>query len=225
MLWSTAALRGLAQSLRAGPLSIELAPQAIQPLAGEHSAVVERLFRGLTREGLSPRQMAVVLELADTRDGAFDPGRAIELVLSGHRPVPAADTRATIHAIIASAHSELLLVGYAVHNGKELFAPLARRMEEVPALKVVFCLDIARRPSDTSLESEIVRRFAHDFIARHWPWQRRPSIHYDPRALSADPPTRASLHAKCVIADGQTALITSANFTAAAQQRNIEAGS
>ena len=37
-------------------------------------------------------------------------------------------------------------------------------------------------------------------------------------------PTRSALHAKCVVIDGQEALVTSANFTAAAQERNIELG-
>lgn len=32
------------------------------------------------------------------------------------------------------------------------------------------------------------------------------------------------LHAKCVVTDGRWTLLTSANFTEAAQERNIEAG-
>ena len=36
--------------------------------------------------------------------------------------------------------------------------------------------------------------------------------------------TRASLHAKCIVIDEKRALITSANFTEAAHERNIEAG-
>ena len=35
---------------------------------------------------------------------------------------------------------------------------------------------------------------------------------------------RPSLHAKCLIIDRREALITSANFTEAAQQRNVEVG-
>lgn len=35
---------------------------------------------------------------------------------------------------------------------------------------------------------------------------------------------RACLHAKCVVVDGTTSLVISANFTEAAQERNIEAG-
>jgi phosphatidylserine/phosphatidylglycerophosphate/cardiolipin synthase-like enzyme len=35
---------------------------------------------------------------------------------------------------------------------------------------------------------------------------------------------RASLHAKCVVVDEQMAFVSSANFTEAAQERNIEVG-
>jgi phosphatidylserine/phosphatidylglycerophosphate/cardiolipin synthase-like enzyme len=36
--------------------------------------------------------------------------------------------------------------------------------------------------------------------------------------------TRSALHAKCIVIDGREALVTSANFTEAAQERNIELG-
>ena len=49
---------------------------------------------------------------------------------------------------------------------------------------------------------------------------------YDPR--SVEPRTehdkRSSMHAKCVVVDHRHVFITSANFTEAAQQRNIEVG-
>jgi phosphatidylserine/phosphatidylglycerophosphate/cardiolipin synthase-like enzyme len=49
-------------------------------------------------------------------------------------------------------------------------------------------------------------------------------VYYDPRSLAANPAARASLHAKCVVVDRRVALVTSANFTEAAQERNLEAG-
>ena len=51
-----------------------------------------------------------------------------------------------------------------------------------------------------------------------------PKLYYDPRSLSESRTGRSSLHAKCIIVDRRVTLITSANFTEAAQQRNIEAG-
>jgi len=39
-----------------------------------------------------------------------------------------------------------------------------------------------------------------------------------------DAKRKAVLHAKCVVIDGRTAFVSSANFTEAAQERNIEVG-
>src|SRR5262249_29206937 len=63
------------------------------------------------------------------------------------------------------------------------------------------------------------------FVDQDWPdGYPPPEIFFDPRSLSADRATRSSLHAKCVVVDRRTALVTSANFTKAAQERNIETG-
>jgi phosphatidylserine/phosphatidylglycerophosphate/cardiolipin synthase-like enzyme len=49
-------------------------------------------------------------------------------------------------------------------------------------------------------------------------------LFFDPRSLAQQSATRAVLHAKCVLVDNARRLITSANFTEAAQVSNIEAG-
>lgn len=62
------------------------------------------------------------------------------------------------------------------------------------------------------------------FLADSWPFGRpRPRIYYDARTLVPGPPY-SSLHAKCVVVDGVRALVSSANFTQRAQERNIEVG-
>lgn len=163
---------------------------------------------------------------SQTRERTADPQVLFDLVLSGPEVpgVPTADTAASLQTLIENAEAEILLVGYTVHNGKRLFKRLAERMDAVPALRVEFCLDIARKATDTSLASEIVRRFAREFVTKHWPGARLPDVFYDPRALAERWEDRASLHAKCVIVDRRTAIVTSANFTEAAQRKNIEAG-
>ena len=137
---------------------------------------------------MTPAQIAIALDaMAEIRGAGPDAAQLIELVLSGPEVLaaPASDTRATMDALIASATSEMFLVGYAVHNGADLFEPLAQRMAAVEALRVIICLDIPRRPNDTSLEMEIARRFATEFRLKHWPWSRLPELYYDPRALSS----------------------------------------
>jgi phosphatidylserine/phosphatidylglycerophosphate/cardiolipin synthase-like enzyme len=59
-----------------------------------------------------------------------------------------------------------------------------------------------------------------------WPGERQPELYYDPRSLLTKDETkeRASMHAKCIVVDGNEVLVTSANFTQAAQARNVEVG-
>ena len=54
--------------------------------------------------------------------------------------------------------------------------------------------------------------------------QACPEVFYDPRAISADRYSRAALHAKCVVIDCRDVFVSSANFTEAAQERNVEVG-
>jgi phosphatidylserine/phosphatidylglycerophosphate/cardiolipin synthase-like enzyme len=51
-----------------------------------------------------------------------------------------------------------------------------------------------------------------------------PQVFYFPLSLDEAPEKRAALHAKCVVVDRHTVFVSSANFTEAAQERNIEVG-
>jgi phosphatidylserine/phosphatidylglycerophosphate/cardiolipin synthase-like enzyme len=224
---SPANLRSLATSLREGPLSLGITRQALTQIVGPHGGEIFICFDALREQGMTPNYIALLIEaVAAARENDATPQQLFDLVISGPEVagVPTADTAATVHTLVENAQSEILLVGYAVHNGKRLFKRLAERMNEAPTLRVTFHLDIPRRLTDTSLASEIVRRFAHEFVVKHWPGDKLPDLYYDPRALAEDSQQRASLHAKCVIVDRRVALITSANFTEAAQRKNIEVG-
>jgi hypothetical protein len=187
---------------------------------------VAATLRDLETAGLSPPQMALIIRgIAEARGTVPKPSDLFDLVLSGPDlpGVPMADTAAVMHTLVTHAERDVLLVGYAVYDGRRLFEPLARRMVERPELAVTLCLDIARPYGNEDPDAEIVRRFALDFRSRHWPWQPLPELWYDPRSLATGA-ARASLHAKCVVVDRREALVTSANFTDAAQRRNVELG-
>lgn len=224
---STANLRALAASLRDGQLSLGVTHAALKQLLGGGGDEVFKCLNALVAEGMKSGQCAILIDAIVTeRERAPDPARLFELVLSGPdvQGVPTEDTAAAMQMLVQEAREEILLVGYAIHKGARLFEPLAMRMRDNHDLKAVLCLDIARRHGDTSSTEEIVRRFAHDFRQRHWPWPELPELFYDPRSLAESSEQRASLHAKCVVVDRRAALITSANFTEAAQRRNIELG-
>lgn len=98
-------------------------------------------------------------------------------------------------------------------------------MLQVPDLDVRLFLDIQRKYGDTTPSSVLVKRFAERFRSHEWPSDRPlPSVYFAPRSLEIDTVKKACLHAKCVVVDGHHVFVSSANFTEAAQERNIEIG-
>ncbi|MBX6311928.1 MAG: phospholipase [Isosphaeraceae bacterium] len=134
------------------------------------------------------------------------------------------DTSVVVREMFQSARESVLIAGYAVYQGHVVFKELADRMEQIPQLDVQMFLDIQRPPHDHSSPAEIVRLFAERFVRREWPGRRLPGVYFDPRSLDTDHEKRASLHAKCVVVDKEQAFVSSANFTGAAQTKNIEVG-
>lgn len=225
---TTASLRDIAALCRQAHGNSPPATHVLQQLAGsELGDDLARCLRSLTDQGWQLGQIAAIAEMIiQTRERIPTPEQIIDLVLSGP-DAPGIDTRdtaAVTHSLMMEAKREVLLVGYALYNAKKLFEPLARRLSSESDLRVWCCFDIGRKPNDTSLASEIVARFAREFVTEHWPWEPKPEVYYDPRSLEPLGPHRSSLHAKCVVVDRRAALVTSANFTEAAQQRNIECG-
>jgi phosphatidylserine/phosphatidylglycerophosphate/cardiolipin synthase-like enzyme len=135
------------------------------------------------------------------------------------------DTGVVVSELFRGACSSVLVAGYAVYQGKRVFQALAERMKEIPSLQVRMFLDIQRPYGDTSSPEELVRRFLHRFRTTEWPdGGPVPEIFFDPRAICLDRDDRAALHAKCIVVDGKAVFVSSANFTDAAQQRNVEVG-
>jgi len=64
-------------------------------------------------------------------------------------------TRVVVRDLFASSRESVLIAGYAVYQGREIFRALAERMEEIPELKVTIFLDVhrfAKRISDAIRE-------------------------------------------------------------------------
>jgi phosphatidylserine/phosphatidylglycerophosphate/cardiolipin synthase-like enzyme len=130
-----------------------------------------------------------------------------------------------VRELFAAAEQSVLVAGYAVYQGQQVFQALADRMRERPALSVRLCLDVRRPDGDASQSQDIVRRFADRFRRSEWPADRPlPEVYYFPASSAEKSEDRASLHAKCVVVDRRVVFVSSANFTQAAQRKNIEVG-
>ncbi|MBD2457062.1 phospholipase [Nostoc sp. FACHB-87] len=201
------------------------------------SSVVEELNR-LNAMGATPGHIAYTLRLlAAERSASQEVHDRVELVWTGQEVVgsQSRDTSVVVRELFSTAKSSILISSFAVDKGKKaqaLFGVLASRMDANLELNVRMFLNVKRtptvglRPSHNNKlpESTLLKEFADTFRQEIWTGQRLPEVFYDPRSLAPGAGTKACLHAKCVVVDEERLLVTSANFTEAAHERNIEAG-
>ena len=211
----------LAQALATGQMAAPCSPSTLQMVLGHGTPEVLAALERLAVLGVADEAAAQWIHALDQSMGTTP---APDLVWSGPEVpgVPARDTRAVYDELVASATRSLWAVSYAYFDGPRVFDRLARRMEALPELRVTLLLNIHRGHNDASLVADVVRRFANRFWSEDWPGHARPTVFYDPR--SVDPEARGVLHAKAVVADEERVFVTSANFTRAAQDDNIELG-
>jgi hypothetical protein len=218
-----------ASALGSGRLVPPYSAVAVQRVTSKDAAEpIARALGKLSEQGFTPAQIATLFDVlrADrVSRPAFDD--LLELVTTGPdiEGVSNRDTGVVVRDLFANATQSVLVVGYAVYQGHKVFQALADRMLAIPSLQVRLFLDIQRPRGDTSAASEIVGRFAGQFRLTQWPSDRPlPQVFFDPRSLDASLHKRACLHAKTVVVDSRSVFISSANFTEAGQQRNVEVG-
>ena len=221
-------LEALAGALTAGRLSGPYGASAVSrhlPNVDLADALCE--MGRLHAAGLPPAHVAELLRaVAAERKLREETSDRVELVWTGpERPgSQSRETSVVARELFAKATRSVLVSTFAVYLGKEVFEPLAKRMEELPELRVLLFLNVPA-PGGSDFDADAVARdYYREFLKKNWPSARQPELYYDPRSLAAKADERAVIHAKCVVVDSRTALVTSANFTEAAHARNIEAG-
>ncbi len=215
----------LAAALDAGLLRLDASPAAIRanlsPGADRERRVL-RLLGTWRRLGLSEPAAAAWLRSLNRLAGGFS---SPDFVWSGPE-VPglhARDTRRVYEEVIGAASRSIWASTYAFFDGERAFKVLAEKMDALPGLDVTQLLNIHRGRGVTTAADHLVRGFADSFWKEEWPGTSRPAVFYDPRSVATEGP-RGVLHAKGVVADDEVVFITSANFTEAALDRNIEMG-
>lgn len=222
---SVEALEHLADALASGRLRAFEPNRLREFVPAPDLGAVSRALREATEDGATARHIAWTLRLLARERRARRAARDdIELVWTGPEEGGTAsrDTRVVAREFFERAERTLLISSYLSTDWGAVFGGLARRMESVPGLHVRMYVNI-KPPRGNATPEEAIADFARSFRAG-WPGARRPEVFFDPRTVRRDGPGQPSLHAKCVVADGLRVFVTSANFTEAAQVRNIEAG-
>jgi len=213
----------LAIALDSGILSPPYSTTALQSVLGSkvREDVVNALLE-LEQLGITGPPAAAYIRTLDQFSAKIP---RPDLVWSGPE-VPglhARDTRQVYEELLGSAERSVWASTYAFFDGPRAFEVLARRMDALPKLRCTLLLNIQRKRGDTTAAEQLVRRFAEHFWKVDWPGEIRPKVYYDPRSLEVDGPSGV-LHAKAVVSDDEAVFVTSANFTEAALDRNIEIG-
>jgi phosphatidylserine/phosphatidylglycerophosphate/cardiolipin synthase-like enzyme len=221
-------LRECAQSLRGGSLRHGVTAGLLQPLFGSKAADVADQLGKLTSLGCPPPVLAALADaLAASQSTTEDALRSVFPVLSGPSVpgVPVIATPTIVRGLFEEAMSKVLVSSYVFHDAKDLLAPLADRMDADPEFDVTIITDLSHARKNDEPVPVLSNRVKQQFLTHSWPGQRTPNLWHDPRALlNPDRSKSGVMHAKTVIIDESVAFVTSANFTEAAQHRNIEAG-
>lgn len=153
-----------------------------------------------------------------------------ELVWTGpeRSHATARDTAIVLRSLFEGAREQVILAGFSFEKGSAVLGPLHRAMAERAAtgdgLDVRFFVHVEQVQSASIDPQAHARAAIARFLRDAWPFgDPTPRLYYDKRALAPGPPW-SSLHAKCVVVDGERAFLSSANFSVRAQEHNIEAG-
>jgi phosphatidylserine/phosphatidylglycerophosphate/cardiolipin synthase-like enzyme len=206
------------------------------------SLVSKRLRSPVTRAALLDlgiHHQLDELEAALSGHSALACRTALDIAIAeraaGRRPVPelvwsgpersnatARDTAVVLRALFERAQRQVILAGYDFTNGSSLLEPLwiAMRDRHVDVRLFIHIEQVDGDVQDARAYGDNAVRAVMGHI---WPFgEPRPRVYYDARALVPRP--RFNMHAKCVVVDGECALVTSANFTLRAHEQNTECG-
>lgn len=152
------------------------------------------------------------------------PATKVALVWTGPetRGSGARDTAVVVREMFEAAERHVLIAGYSFERGEGILAPLHTAMRE-RGVRVEMFVHLREATGVQTDPEGYLRAQAEAWRRAYWPFGTPvPTLYVDPRAAMAG--SYASLHAKCIVVDGERALVGSANFTDRGQSRNIEAG-
>lgn len=212
-------LKTLRAALRDSRISAPLSAAALQSIGLHAQAdVLLGALSGWDRETLLGFLDLLISDREDRQSPELD------LVWTGPEPAGATsrDTAIVVRHLFQEAQRSVIVGGYSFDHGTEILAPLHGAMKE-RGVQARFFVDIPGEAPTPEEAHAYATEQIDAFLAANWTFgDPVPEIYYDPRTVARHP--YASLHAKCIVVDEQRALITSANFTARGQARNIEVG-
>lgn len=180
--------------------------------------MIENLKQALKKsDNIEPRELAAALQGASVTASLYERNGSIELVWSGPSTgmVPVRHTEQVLLEIIQSARKRLFLVSFVAYEVESII----RALNDAASRQVKI---------DVLLESSKEHGGQINFDSIKMMKESIPSVNiyvWNTNSKKNDQNhSSRTVHAKCAVADGSLAFITSANLTTAAMERNMELG-
>ena len=197
-----------------GPECLDDVKRLLATNIGE-SLISELQQAWLNSPSISATEISSALAASSKTASLIKKSSSTQLVWTGPETsiVPTRKTEQVMVEVIDSALKKLFVVSYVFYNAQATIDAINRSIDRGVSVKIL--LESSEEQGGTldmdglnSMQSKVPG--ASLLI---WSSQSR---------LLAG--TKASVHAKCIVADGETAFVTSANLTSAAMERNMEVG-
>ena len=139
---------------------------------------------------------------------------SVELVWTGPATglVPVRHTAQVLSGVIDEARGWLFLVSFVAYHVRSVIDALQQAIDRAVQVRVLFEQSQEHGGQVTVDSIAMLRRAVPN--AQLYEWNK----------ATGDASATASVHAKCAVADGTVAFVTSANLSGAAMERNMELG-
>ncbi|MGG1940446.1 DISARM system phospholipase D-like protein DrmC [Paenibacillus polymyxa] len=179
---------------------------------GVDPIIIERLELAWEKsKRIRPSELAAAIRGAYWASRLHKTRSSAELVWSGPSTsiVPVRHTEQVLGQVIRSASNRLYLVSYVAYKVDSIVNELISATERGVSINMI--LESSKEHGGT-VDYDSVKAMKNSVpAAKIYVWKKTGQ-------------SVGSVHAKCVVADGELSFITSANFTAAAMERNMELG-
>jgi len=163
---------------------------------------------------ISPAELSAMFRVSSATASLAAGSSSVELVWTGPATgmVPIRHTAQVLTGLIDEACARLFLVSFVAYHVTNVVDALQRAIERSVRVRVLLEQSTQHGGSVTVDSIGILRRKVPR--VEFYEWDR----------TNADLSATASVHAKCAVADGNIAFVTSANLSEAAMERNMELG-
>jgi phosphatidylserine/phosphatidylglycerophosphate/cardiolipin synthase-like enzyme len=185
---------------------------------GTEISLVDRLARAwIEMPSISPRELAAALKSASRTASIAFGTESLQLVWSGPdtKLVPIRRTEQVLMEVIQAASTRIFLVSFVAYAVPSVLDIMRKAVERGVNISILLesSEDHGGKISVDSIAK--MRKALPDATVYVW----------RPEARERDERGRfGAVHAKCAVADGKVAFVTSANLTDAALEKNMEIG-